>query len=93
MNAPTKEQLDAVSNLLQACRLCGAKFATGKKTVITMPDSRIYRVDELVHCWRFSHKGFRRIAHKSASPEQIKNLIYELHVTITNSSCGSPALG
>lgn len=83
MNPPTKEHIEAVSRLLQACKLCGARFATGQTTVFTMPDSRSYRVKEMITCWRFSHKGFSRTFRKSCSAEELKDQILEFHVRIS----------
>ena len=77
---PTREHLEAVSRLLQACTLCGAKYSPDK---INMPDSRIYKIEELVTCWRFTYRGFRRTVKKSCTAEQIKDQILEFHVTIT----------
>jgi hypothetical protein len=83
MNPPTKEHVEAVSRLLQACRLCGASFRTGVKTEITMPDNRTYRVDERITCWRFSHKGFSRTFKKAHTAEKLKDQILEFHVRIS----------
>jgi hypothetical protein len=96
MNAPTKEQLDAVSNLLQACRLCGASYTENQ---ITFPDGGVITVLDSATAWIFIKAKPRAFMYsktcgKSASPQGIQIKLLQLHLkTLEYSSCGSPTLG
>jgi hypothetical protein len=94
MKKPTLEQIEAVSRLLEACRLCGASFKTGKTTWIKMPDDTVFHIRERQAGWALSwlmpdHCGsLGRVIPKSSTARQIQKSILELHLKILeNFSC------
>ena len=96
MNKPTKEHLEAVSNLLQACRLCGASFKTGMTSAITMSDGTVIRIeDEHEELWTIWSFGFgERFLRKCGSVWEIQIGLLSFHLEILRkSSCEAPTVG
>lgn len=52
-DTPSKEHLEAVSRLLEACRLCGAKY---HETHIEMSDRITHSINELPNRWVLSYE-------------------------------------
>lgn len=86
MKKPTKSHIEAVSNLLQACRLCGASFRTGLATTITMPDGTLYKILERQVAWQFSHQfdacTFDTLIPKKLKAPDIQLALLKFHVKV-----------
>lgn len=93
MPAHTKEQLGAVSRLLQACKHCGAVFRTGLTTDITMPDGTVHGLQDRDDVWIVFRKVSSTLTHERVIPkhytaEQIKLCLLQHHVIILELSAG-----
>ena len=75
----TKQDLESISNLIKACRLCGAVY---KANSITFPDGLVLKIQDCREYW-FLHDQQHKLSldiNKTCSPEHIQFQLLESHL-------------